>query len=234
MSHVAGYAVSHDVSARDWQLKKNGGQWLLGKCPDGFAPLGPLVTLDEVGAGRGGGPEGRAVRACLHPGLFRLPPPAQVGDPHKLRMRTILNGAVVQVRAGWGGRGRRGVGAGGSTTVFPRRPAAAGRHDRDDGLQDGGDHLVDLEARDAQAWRRHPDRVRPRRAPLVPRALPPSIPLPFRPRLQHTPRRRLLPQAAAVAEGRRRRDLRDREARRRDEHRRRRSPLRRLSLSLGG
>ncbi len=30
MAHVAGYTVAHDVSARDWQLKKNGGQWLLG------------------------------------------------------------------------------------------------------------------------------------------------------------------------------------------------------------
>ncbi len=30
MAYVAGYTVAHDVSARDWQLKKNGGQWLLG------------------------------------------------------------------------------------------------------------------------------------------------------------------------------------------------------------
>ena len=45
MSHVAGYAVAHDVSARDWQMKKNGGQWLLGKTFDTFCPLGPaLVT----------------------------------------------------------------------------------------------------------------------------------------------------------------------------------------------
>ena len=50
LSYVAGYTVAHDVSARDWQLKKNGGQWLLGKCCDGFAPLGPsIVTPDEVG-----------------------------------------------------------------------------------------------------------------------------------------------------------------------------------------
>ena len=31
MQYVAGYTVAHDVSARDWQLKKNGGQWLVGK-----------------------------------------------------------------------------------------------------------------------------------------------------------------------------------------------------------
>ncbi len=49
-SHVAGYCCGHDVSARDWQLKKAGGQWLLGKSFDGFAPFGPeLVTADEVG-----------------------------------------------------------------------------------------------------------------------------------------------------------------------------------------
>ena len=47
--YIAGYTVAHDVSARDWQLKKNGGQWLLGKCQDGYAPLGPsIVTPDEM------------------------------------------------------------------------------------------------------------------------------------------------------------------------------------------
>ena len=49
MSHVGGYACGHDVSARDWQLQKPGGQWLLGKTVDGFAPFGPeLVTADEI------------------------------------------------------------------------------------------------------------------------------------------------------------------------------------------
>ena len=34
---------------RDWQLKKNGGQWLLGKSMDGYAPIGPvIVTTDEM------------------------------------------------------------------------------------------------------------------------------------------------------------------------------------------
>jgi 2-keto-4-pentenoate hydratase/2-oxohepta-3-ene-1,7-dioic acid hydratase in catechol pathway len=67
MSYVAGYTVAHDVSARDWQLKKNGGQWLLGKAMDGFAPLGPaIVTLDEI------------------------------GDPHNLGIRCFLNDTVVQ------------------------------------------------------------------------------------------------------------------------------------------
>lgn len=49
LDHVAGYMASNDVTARDWQLKRNGGQWLLGKTFDSFLPLGPaLVTRDEV------------------------------------------------------------------------------------------------------------------------------------------------------------------------------------------
>ena len=48
-SYIAGYTNGHDVSARDWQIGRPGGQWLLGKTPDTFAPLGPwLVTADEV------------------------------------------------------------------------------------------------------------------------------------------------------------------------------------------
>jgi 2-keto-4-pentenoate hydratase/2-oxohepta-3-ene-1,7-dioic acid hydratase in catechol pathway len=49
MDHVAGYAVGHDVSARDWQLNKPGKQWMAGKTFDTFAPVGPaLVTADDV------------------------------------------------------------------------------------------------------------------------------------------------------------------------------------------
>ncbi|MGE3821278.1 MAG: fumarylacetoacetate hydrolase family protein [Isosphaeraceae bacterium] len=49
MSRVGGYAVGHDVSARDWQLNKPGKQWMAGKTFDTFAPVGPeLVTPDEV------------------------------------------------------------------------------------------------------------------------------------------------------------------------------------------
>ena len=48
LDHVAGYAVSNDVSERDWQIKRSG-QWSKGKSFDGFCPLGPwLVTRDEV------------------------------------------------------------------------------------------------------------------------------------------------------------------------------------------
>jgi 2-keto-4-pentenoate hydratase/2-oxohepta-3-ene-1,7-dioic acid hydratase in catechol pathway len=49
LAHVAGSSVGHDVSARDWQLKKDGKQWMVGKTFDTFAPVGPtLVTADEV------------------------------------------------------------------------------------------------------------------------------------------------------------------------------------------
>jgi 2-keto-4-pentenoate hydratase/2-oxohepta-3-ene-1,7-dioic acid hydratase in catechol pathway len=47
-SFVAGYATGNDFSARDLQLE-TGGQWMIGKTPDQFAPLGPyLVTADQI------------------------------------------------------------------------------------------------------------------------------------------------------------------------------------------
>ena len=52
MQYIGGYTVIHDVSARDLQLETNGGQWLLGKCGDGYAPLGPvLVTREDLDVG---------------------------------------------------------------------------------------------------------------------------------------------------------------------------------------
>jgi 2-keto-4-pentenoate hydratase/2-oxohepta-3-ene-1,7-dioic acid hydratase in catechol pathway len=49
LSYVCGYTVGHDVSARDWQIKKGGGQWTVGKAFDTFAPIGPaIVTADSV------------------------------------------------------------------------------------------------------------------------------------------------------------------------------------------
>jgi len=65
--HIAGYTVGHDVSARDWQLKKDGKQWMAGKTFDTFAPCGPvLATADEV------------------------------RDPHNLGIRLRLNGQTMQ------------------------------------------------------------------------------------------------------------------------------------------
>ena len=69
LEHVLGYTCANDVSARDWQreLELGGGQWARGKSFDGFCPLGPwLVTKDE------------------------LP------NPNGLRIRTLLNGVVMQ------------------------------------------------------------------------------------------------------------------------------------------
>lgn len=48
LSHVAGYCTGNDFTARDLQLE-TGGQWLIGKTPDQFAPLGPyMVTADQI------------------------------------------------------------------------------------------------------------------------------------------------------------------------------------------
>ena len=67
LSFVLGYTCANDVSARDWQIYKGGGQWCRGKTFDTFAPLGPcLVTPDEI------------------------------PNPNALGIRTILNGQAVQ------------------------------------------------------------------------------------------------------------------------------------------
>jgi 2-keto-4-pentenoate hydratase/2-oxohepta-3-ene-1,7-dioic acid hydratase in catechol pathway len=48
LDYVAGYAIGHDFSARDLQLE-TGGQWMVGKTLDGFAPIGPyFVSADLV------------------------------------------------------------------------------------------------------------------------------------------------------------------------------------------
>jgi 2-keto-4-pentenoate hydratase/2-oxohepta-3-ene-1,7-dioic acid hydratase in catechol pathway len=67
LDYVLGYTCANDVSARDWQIKRGGGQWCRGKFFDTFAPLGPcLVTPDEI------------------------------PNPNALRLRTLLNGETVQ------------------------------------------------------------------------------------------------------------------------------------------
>jgi 2-keto-4-pentenoate hydratase/2-oxohepta-3-ene-1,7-dioic acid hydratase in catechol pathway len=46
---ILGYTCANDVSARDWQLEKQKGQWVRGKSFDTFCPLGPwLVTKDDI------------------------------------------------------------------------------------------------------------------------------------------------------------------------------------------
>lgn len=50
--HIAGFAVSNDLSERDLQIEMSGGQWSKGKSCETFNPLGPwLVTPDEVADG---------------------------------------------------------------------------------------------------------------------------------------------------------------------------------------
>jgi len=67
LDYVLGYTCSNDVSARDWQVKRGGGQWSRGKSFDTFSPLGPcLVTPDEM------------------------------GNPNELSLRTVINGEVMQ------------------------------------------------------------------------------------------------------------------------------------------
>jgi ureidoglycolate lyase len=62
--HVFGYAVGNDVSVRDWQMKT--AQWVLGKSFDTHAPVGPIVTADEI------------------------------GDPHRLAIKCYVNGELRQ------------------------------------------------------------------------------------------------------------------------------------------
>jgi 2-keto-4-pentenoate hydratase/2-oxohepta-3-ene-1,7-dioic acid hydratase in catechol pathway len=67
LDYVLGYTCANDVSARDWQIKRGGGQWCRGKFFDTFCPLGPrLVTPDEI------------------------------PNPNALKIATRLNGATVQ------------------------------------------------------------------------------------------------------------------------------------------
>ena len=49
LSYVAGYCTINDVSEREFQLERSGGQWDKGKGCDTFGPIGPwLVTTDEI------------------------------------------------------------------------------------------------------------------------------------------------------------------------------------------
>ena len=49
LTYVLGYTCVNDVSARDWQKEKGGGQFCRGKSFDTFCPSGPcLATADEI------------------------------------------------------------------------------------------------------------------------------------------------------------------------------------------
>ena len=67
LRHVGGYTLLNDISAREFQFDISPPQTTFAKSMDGFCPLGPaLVTSDEV------------------------------PDPQALRLRTRVNGKVVQ------------------------------------------------------------------------------------------------------------------------------------------
>ncbi|KAJ5739712.1 hypothetical protein N7533_012496 [Penicillium manginii] len=67
LEYVLGYAVGNDVSHREWQIKRGGGQWGLGKGFDGWAPWGPGIVSTSL-----------------------------IADPNALQISTSLNGRQVQ------------------------------------------------------------------------------------------------------------------------------------------
>jgi len=67
LSHVVGFCVGNDVSHRDWQFKRGGGQWSLGKMFDGWAPMGPGIVSSKI-----------------------------IKDPQSLQISTKVNGEIVQ------------------------------------------------------------------------------------------------------------------------------------------
>jgi len=67
LSFVLGYTCANDVSARNWQTARGGGQFCRAKTFDTFCPLGPsIVTTDEL------------------------------SDPNSLRISARLNGKIMQ------------------------------------------------------------------------------------------------------------------------------------------
>lgn len=68
LDYVLGYTVGNDVSHRDWQIRRGGGQWSLGKGFDGWAPYGPGIVSTSL-----------------------------IADPQALGIGTRLNGKQVQL-----------------------------------------------------------------------------------------------------------------------------------------
>ena len=49
INFIAGFVTANDLSEREFQLERSGGQWSKGKSAPGFSPIGPwLVTPDEL------------------------------------------------------------------------------------------------------------------------------------------------------------------------------------------
>lgn len=67
LDYVFGYSIAQDISARDWQKIRNGGQFLIGKSMDTFCPLGPAVAHKSL-----------------------------IADPHDLKVACSVNGVQKQ------------------------------------------------------------------------------------------------------------------------------------------
>ncbi|KAF9124747.1 hypothetical protein BGW39_007929 [Mortierella sp. 14UC] len=68
LDYVLGYTIGNDISTRKWQGNNLGsGQWCFSKSFDTFAPLGPCLVSKDL-----------------------------IKDPNQLRIRTRLNGKVMQ------------------------------------------------------------------------------------------------------------------------------------------
>ncbi len=67
LDYVAGYCTAHDFSTRDLQLERPGGQWMIGKTLDQYAPIGPYFVSADL-----------------------------VDDPNDLRIKTWVNGELRQ------------------------------------------------------------------------------------------------------------------------------------------
>jgi 2-keto-4-pentenoate hydratase/2-oxohepta-3-ene-1,7-dioic acid hydratase in catechol pathway len=64
---VLGYTCANDISARDWQIRKQKKQWARGKSFDTFCPLGPWII-----------------------------PVAEIGEANNLKIETEINGQIYQ------------------------------------------------------------------------------------------------------------------------------------------
>jgi len=67
LNYVLGYTCANDVSARQWQTVRGGGQWNFGKSFDTFCPLGPVISSTSV-----------------------------IPNPNNLKISTVLNDQVMQ------------------------------------------------------------------------------------------------------------------------------------------
>ncbi|KAJ8715310.1 hypothetical protein PYW08_005291 [Mythimna loreyi] len=65
--YILGYTIAQDIGATDWDKNKAMGQLVLGKAMDTFCPIGPCITTSD-----------------------------EVGDPHTLGIRCIVNGIQKQ------------------------------------------------------------------------------------------------------------------------------------------